>query len=245
MATAEAGGRRTDVAPRCDSATSEDGSGSHSGIGAARPVLQQAVVAPPSGRRARSRRIVITAAAAAAAAVLGIALLALVVDGRSGEAAGERRTAQPVTEYPPAERGVPVSLDGRDLAGDAVSTGALRGSPLVLNVWGSWCAPCRTEAPVLRAVSAEYADRGVQFLGLNVKDNPAAAVAFERRFDITYPSLDDRSGRATLALSEYLPASVVPATLVLDRQGRVAARVLGAVEASTLRSLLDTVVSEP
>ena len=138
-----------------------------------------------------------------------------------------------------------MALDGRDLEGGVVSTGALRGDPLVLNVWGSWCAPCRTEAPVLKAVSAEYTSRGVQFLGISVKDNPAAAIAFERRFGITYPSLDDQSGQATLALSSYLPASVVPATLVLDRQGRVSARVLGAVEASTLRSLLDVVTTEP
>lgn len=167
------------------------------------------------------------------------------VDGIPGQAAGEGRTAQPVTEYPAAERGAPVALAGRDLEGGAASTDALRGNPLVLNVWGSWCAPCRTEAPVLRAVSEEYASNGVQFLGINVKDNTAAAAAFERRFGITYPSLDDQSGQATLELTGYLPASVVPATLVLDREGRVSARVLGAVEASTLRSLLDTVITEP
>lgn len=200
------------------------------------------VSAAPPTRRTPSRR---TALAAAGAAVLSVALLTAALAEGSREGTGERRAAQPFTEYPPAERGDPVSLDGRDLEGGGVSTGALRGEPVVLNVWGSWCAPCRTEAPVLRSVSAEYASRGVRFLGINVKDNPAAAVAFERRFDITYSSLDDRSGQATLALSDYLPASVVPATLVLDRQGRVSARILGAVEASTLRSLLDTVSTEP
>ena len=194
-----------------------------------------------AARRAPSRRTVI--AAAAGAGVLGVALLTGMVDGPSGDAAGERRTSQPITEYPPAERGVPVDIGGRDLTGAPVDTAALRGRPLVLNVWGSWCAPCRTEAPVLRTVSAEYAGRGVRFLGINVKDNPAAATAFERRYDISYASLDDQSGKATLALSRYLPASVVPATLVLDAEGRVAARVLGAVEASTLRALLDAVTA--
>lgn len=94
-------------------------------------------------------------------------------------------------------------------------------------------------------MSAAYAAQEVRFVGVNVQDNVAAAIAFERRFGITYPSFDDQQGKVTLALSEYLPASVVPATLVLDRDGRVAARVLGAVEESTLRSLLDTVLAEP
>jgi thiol-disulfide isomerase/thioredoxin len=152
---------------------------------------------------------------------------------------------RPVTEYPETERAEPVALRGRDLSGVGVDTTAWQGGPVVLNVWGSWCAPCRTEAPALRAVSAEYAGRGVRFLGVNVKDNAAAARAFERRFQVPYPSLDDSQGRASLALSSYVPASVVPATLVLDRRGRVAARVLGATEASVLRTLLDAVTAEP
>lgn len=137
-----------------------------------------------------------------------------------------------------------MEVTGDDLSGRPVDVSALRGAPVVLNVWGSWCAPCRTEAPVLRAASAAYAGQGVKFVGINVKDNVAAATAFERRLAIPYPSLDDQQGKVTLALADHLPASVVPATLVLDRDGRVAARVLGAVEESTLRSLLDTVLAE-
>lgn len=195
----------------------------------------------PVGRLAARR----TGVALLTVLVAAVALvLAGVVDlGGSDTTTG--RAAQPVTEYAVADRGDPVTLDGSDLAGQPVSTVQFRGAALVLNVWGSWCAPCRTEAPVLRDVSEEYAPTGVRFLGLNVKDNAAAATAFERRFDISYPSLDDASGQATFALSQYLPASVVPATLVLDAEGRVAARVLGAVETSTLRSLLDTVASSP
>lgn len=175
----------------------------------------------------------------AAGAVLAAALVAAVLVDSGPPPDGARRPAQPVTEYPPAERGEPVALRGTDLSGSPVDVGALRGGPVVLNVWGSWCAPCRTEAPVLDAVSEQYADRGVRFVGINVKDNASAARAFERRFGIGYPSLDDQTGRATLALNDYLPASVVPATLVLDPRGRVAGRILGAVEESTLRALLD------
>ena len=149
-----------------------------------------------------------------------------------------------VTVVPVDEREGAVQVDGSSLTGDAVSTAAYRGAPVVLNVWGSWCAPCRTEAPVLRSVSEAYATQGVRFLGIDVKDNPAAALSFERRYGIGYPSLDDRTGEATRALAQHLPAATVPATLVLDRRGRVAARVLGAVEESTLRALLDDVLRE-
>lgn len=196
------------------------------------------------GRRSRRGRwpAVLVVAGLALSLLLGTQVL-----GRGPQAspASTPRTAQPVTEYPSTERGAPVSLGGTDLTGQELEIGALRGAPVVLNIWGSWCGPCRTEAPVLKAVSAAYAGRGVQFVGINVKDNRAAAAAFERRFGITYPSLDDESGRASLSLSQYLPASVVPATLVLDREGRVSARVLGAVEESTLRALLDSVIAEP
>lgn len=195
-------------------------------------------VARPPGRRKVPALAV--AAALVAALLLGMQLLGRASDG--GSAAG--RLAQPVTEYPPTQRGAPVDLSGQDLAGKHVELAAFRGAPVVLNIWGSWCGPCRTEAPVLKAASTRYAGRGVQFLGVNVKDSPAAALAFERSFGITYPSLNDAGGTVSLALARYVPASVVPATLVLDRAGRVAARVLGAVEASTLRALLETVIAE-
>lgn len=149
-----------------------------------------------------------------------------------------------VTVVPAKARAAPVDVAGTSLTGEAVDSAAYRGGPVVLNVWGSWCAPCRTEAPALRSVSEAYAARGVRFLGIDVKDNPAAALSFERRYGLTHPSLDDRTGQATGALAEYLPAATVPATLVLDRRGRVAARVLGAVDESTLRALLDDVLEE-
>jgi thiol-disulfide isomerase/thioredoxin len=181
----------------------------------------------------------------AAAALLGVPTYAVLSGPRTTGPTGAGRAAQPVTDFAAAERGPAPKVIGNDLSGRPVDLAVLRGAPVVLNVWGSWCAPCRTEAPVLRAASAAYAGKGVRFVGINVKDNVAAATAFERRFEIPYPSLDDQQGRVTLALADYLPASIVPATLVLDHDGRVAARVLGAVEESTLRSLLDTVLAEP
>lgn len=175
--------------------------------------------------------------------------LRYVQQARDTAASGPRsvdstEASQPVTEYAPPQRGEPVELRGTTLTDSVLDLADLRGSVVVINVWGSWCGPCRVESPILAKVSTRYDARGVDFVGVNVKDNRAAAVAFEHRYGITYPSIEDRDGRAVLALSRYVPASAVPVTLVLDRDGRVAARVLGAVREATLRALLDAVLAE-
>lgn len=161
----------------------------------------------------------------------------------STQATGAAQFDQPVSEFPAADRGAAVALAGTTLTGERLDVAGLRGKVVVVNVWGSWCAPCRTEAPVLAALSRSYADRGVAFVGVNVKDNRAAALAFERSYGIAYPSIEDPDGQAVLALSQYVPASAVPVTLVLDIEGRVAARVLGAVREATLRALLDSALA--
>lgn len=166
----------------------------------------------------------------------------------SGDAAAEvtssTTASRTVTEYPPGSRGAPIGLAGTGLTGEAIDITSWRGDVIVINVWGSWCAPCRQEAPILAATSRAYAGDGVQFLGVNVRDNPAAASAFEESYGITYPSIDDNDGKALLSLTEHLPGSGVPVTLILDREGRPAARVLGAVQEATLTALLDTILAE-
>lgn len=164
--------------------------------------------------------------------------------GAAGEQSSPSTGSRAVAEYPPQDRAEPVVLSGTGLTGEAIDIAAWRGDVVVINVWGSWCAPCREEAPILAATSAAYADQGVRFLGVNVRDNPAAAIAFEESYGITYPSIDDSDGQALLSLAEHLPAAGVPVTLILDRDGRPAARVLGAVQESTLTALLDTVLGE-
>lgn len=161
-----------------------------------------------------------------------------------GDAGSGVSVSQPVTEYPMADRGAPVELSGQTLTGSELDLAELRGDVVVVNVWGSWCGPCRIEAPVLAQVSGDYRGRGVSFVGVNVKDNRAAAVAFEEEHGIAYPSIEDSDGRAVLALSQFVPASAVPVTLLLDRDGRVAARVLGAVREATLAALLDGTLAE-
>ena len=164
--------------------------------------------------------------------------------GAAVEQSSPSTGSRAVVEYAAQDRAEPVVLSGTGLTGESIDIAAWRGDVVVINVWGSWCAPCREEAPILAATSAAYADQAVRFLGVNVRDNPAAAIAFEESYGITYPSIDDSDGQALLSLAEHLPAAGVPVTLILDRDGRPAARVLGAVQESTLTALLDTVLGE-
>jgi thiol-disulfide isomerase/thioredoxin len=178
-------------------------------------------------------------------ALVASAWVFLELRGSTEEATGTVPTSSdPVSEYPPSARGEPVQLAGSTLTDDLLDVADLRGHVVVINVWGSWCVPCREEAPVLARLSREYTDDGVRFVGVNVKDNRAAALAFEDRYGIPYPSIEDRDGQALLALSQHVPAQAVPVTLVLDSEGRVAARVIGLVREATLRALLEGVLAE-
>jgi len=143
-----------------------------------------------------------------------------------------------------AERGEPVTLTGTDYAGDPVDTSVWLGDVVVVNTCFAACPPCRVEAPDLAAIAAERADEGVHLLGLNRTDDAGAAQAFEKNFETPYPTIDDRTGAATAALQGVAPIAATPTTLVLDRQGRVAARVLGLLERSTLDAMIDDVLAE-
>ena len=143
-------------------------------------------------------------------------------------------------EREPAPTFVGPTLDGGkfDLADQ-------RGEVVVLNVWGSWCAPCRAEAPGFAAVANETADDGVVFVGVNTRDTETAAAAFEDEFDVPYPSVVDSDGRLLLAFRETLPPAAIPSTLVVDRQGDMAARVIGPISETSLRGLVSEVAEEP
>ena len=114
---------------------------------------------------------------------------------------------------------------------------------VVVNLWAMWCAPCRKEAPALEAAARRTAGRAT-FVGLNTRDlDQAPAQAFVRAFDITYPSVFDPDGRELLKFGTDLPPSAIPSTLVVDAQGRIAARVLGEVTEATLVGLVDDVAA--
>ncbi|HEX2264509.1 MAG TPA: TlpA disulfide reductase family protein [Pseudonocardiaceae bacterium] len=146
---------------------------------------------------------------------------------------------------PPADRGAVAGLSGESLteAGRTVSLQRYRGQVVVLNVWGSWCGPCRAEADDLVRVATATADQGVQFIGIDVRDSRQAGADFARDFGLTYPSIFDPPGRTLLAL-KGIPRSVVPLTIVLDRQHRVAAVFLHAVHAQNLQPIVERISRE-
>ena len=158
----------------------------------------------------------------------------------TGYVSGDRS----VTTWDPADRTGPVEIAGTDFAGNPVDLADWRGDVVVLNTWYAACPPCRAEAPDLVALAADYAADGVHLLGINSTDAPGAAQAFERTFEIPYPSVHDADGAAVAALQGVVPVQAVPTTVLLDRDGMVAARILGRVDPSTLRSLVDDLLDE-
>ncbi len=142
------------------------------------------------------------------------------------------------------ERETVITLDGTTLEDEAWSSQDHLGEVVVVNVWGSWCGPCIQETPDLEEVATGFRDAGepVQFIGVNSRDSVPSALAFQQKYDVSYPSLQDDGGRTRAQLQGLAVAT--PTTMVLDGQGRLAARVSGPVEASTLRGLVEDVLAE-
>jgi thiol-disulfide isomerase/thioredoxin len=142
------------------------------------------------------------------------------------------------------QREAPLSLRGTTLQGTPWKVADAVDKVLVLNVWGSWCGPCVAEMPHLQQVWSQVSSAGdpVQFMGINYRDGAETAQAFLRVNKVTFPSLADDGGRTLLALRGK--ANTTPTTLVLDRRGRIAARVSGPVAAATLTGLVKDVLGE-
>lgn len=114
------------------------------------------------------------------------------------------------------------------------------GQVAVVNVWASWCAPCRAEAPTLAALSEKYTDAA--FIGILTRDNPVNAEAFSRRFALPYPTLIDDA--VLIGFRKSLPANAIPSTVLIDKKGNVAARISGEVTVASLSELIEKVSSE-
>lgn len=150
-----------------------------------------------------------------------------------------------VTELDAADRGDPVSLTGKDLDGKVLDLESLRGKPVVVVVWGSWCTPCRAEAPDVVA-AANQLDGRAGFVGIDIRDPSVdQAKGFVRGFDVPYPSFYSPDGQALLAFSGTLTPNSIPSFVVLDDQGRVAASIIGSLPST--QTLVDLVgdVSAP
>ena len=163
--------------------------------------------------------------------------------GDKGYVAGDGST----TSLAPAERGEPVTFGGVTEHGEQFSSEQTLGSVTVVNFWYAGCAPCRAEAPQLVEVFEEFQGEGVQFVGVNTRDQEAQAVQFAEEFGVNYPSIMDNAGErnAQRAFAGQVPLNAVPTTLVLDREGRVAHRVVGQLAAaSQLRTLVQETLDE-
>ncbi|WP_030526683.1 TlpA family protein disulfide reductase [Phycicoccus jejuensis] len=196
--------------------------------------------------RTPSRRAALGAAALAALVLAGCSSdpNSVAAQAKAGDQKGYISGDGAVETIPVADRLEPVTMDGQLLDGSAWDITSTRGQVLVLNVWGSWCAPCVAEAPDLqKAWEEQQAKKApVQFMGIDFREEAERGAAFVEKAGITYPSLSDKPGLLILRLQGKAPTT--PSTLVLDREGRIAARVNGPVDATTLSGLVDDVVAE-
>jgi thiol-disulfide isomerase/thioredoxin len=149
-----------------------------------------------------------------------------------------------VTAIAASQRVAAPKLTGTTLDGQKFSLDQDKGDVVVINVWGSWCAPCREETAALEETYQKYQARGVKFLGINTRDITSAAVAFDRSMNVTYPSLQDPDETLLLQFKSMLPAADIPSSVIVDRNGKVAVRVIGAVTEPQLAQQLDAVLSK-
>ena len=136
------------------------------------------------------------------------------------------------------------AVSGTTVTGSKLSLASYQGDVVVLNFWGSWCAPCREEAPALGTVSGQFAPKGVRFVGVDIRDEPDSALAFMSNFRISYPSISDPGDLIALQFRATDPPSAIPSTIIIDRSGRIAARIIGPVSYKTLSTLLNPIVAE-
>ncbi|HEY6479424.1 MAG TPA: TlpA disulfide reductase family protein [Streptosporangiaceae bacterium] len=183
----------------------------------------------------------IAAAAVATLALAGCGGGAIGADTPASSGQSFVGSAYTSTVFRAGARPAAPDVSGTTLAGQHLSLSAYRGSVVVLNFWGSWCSPCRAEAPDLTALATNYSARGVKFLGIDIRDDRVSADAFVKTFRTPYPSLNDPADELALAFRGTVPPAAIPSTLVIDRTGHIAARILGSVSYDSLRALITQV----
>jgi thiol-disulfide isomerase/thioredoxin len=136
------------------------------------------------------------------------------------------------------------TVSGTSLTGQHLRLSSYRGDIVVLNFWGSWCTPCRAEAPSLGTLSRQLYARGVRFVGVDIRDEPDSALSFMHTFRVGYPSYNDPSDQIALDFRGTVTPAAIPTTLVIDRSGQIAARVVGGVTYGALKSLVLSVTGK-
>jgi len=183
------------------------------------------------------RRVVILPAAVAAGALLAVLLLVVLPGGGNSRVTYVDSSGRALL-YTTGHRPLAPDFTGTTLTGSRLSFSSYRGRVVVVNFWGSWCGPCRDEAPALAAAAQQYRTSGVAFLGVDVRDTTASAEAFARNFGITYPSVSDTSSVITLDFTAAVPIAGTPTTLVVDRTGHIAGAVFGTATYPELSTIL-------
>ncbi|MEY9962140.1 peroxiredoxin [Streptacidiphilus sp. MAP12-16] len=184
-------------------------------------------------------------AALAATAALALAGCSAANSSNSSDSSFVQGTGE-ISTVAAAHRGAPIDLSGTDLDGKQISLADYKGKVVVLNVWGSWCGPCRAEASDFESVYKANKDKGVQFLGIDTRDlQKPAAQSFVSDHGLTYPSLFDPDGELLLKFpAGSLNPQAIPSTLIIDRQGRIAVRALKALASDDLSRILAPVLAE-
>lgn len=188
----------------------------------------------------RKRRMVY-AATTACVGVLAVVLLVTGFDRGSGNAVTYVDGNTNAVLYAAGHRPQAPDFSGTTLGGSPLRFAAYRGKVVVLNFWGSWCPPCRSEADTLASTAKQYQPSGVVFLGVDVRDTAVGAEAFTRSHGISYPSVSDSDDAITLDFSSVVPIASTPTTLVIDKTGHIAGAVFGQTTYSELATMLTKV----
>ena len=192
--------------------------------------------------KSRRRLIVLAAAVCAGVALAVVVLTGWASGGNSGvtDVAGSTSAVL----YSAGHRPLAPDFTATTLTGSRLSFSSYRGQVVVVNFWGSWCGPCREEAQTLAVTARQYRPAGVAFLGVDVRDTTASALAFAHSFGITYPSVSDTGSVITLDFTSVVPIAGTPTTLVVDRTGHIAGAVFGTVTYPELAAILTKVTAE-
>ncbi|MFD3945903.1 TlpA family protein disulfide reductase [Streptomyces sp. NPDC058579] len=188
-------------------------------------------------------------AVGALSAALALSACSSDSNGKSGGGGGTNFVTNTggISTVAKGERTAPNKIAGETLEGEKLDVADLKGKVVVLNAWGSWCGPCRAEAAHFAKVANDLKGKGVEFVGLNTRDfNKQQAITFEENYEVPYPSLYDPAGKVILNgfPKGTLNLQAIPSTVVLDKDGKIAARALMALDEKKLRSMIEPLLAE-
>jgi thiol-disulfide isomerase/thioredoxin len=179
----------------------------------------------------------------AAAVVFGVAACSGNGNSNNSVGNGYQDGDGAIAHYAVGDRKMVGDVVGETLQGKPLNLASYRGKVVVVDFWSNSCGPCHGEEQAFEALSKEYADKGVQFVGIDERDNRSYALGFERQYHVTYPSLYDRNDAYLLDFPGAAPPST-PTTIILDPTGHIAARVNGALDYTHLKTLITSALSE-